>query len=57
MAKKVDSTKKTTTKKVSKPKDNKKEILKKLSDPKTSDAERVKLMDKLYEGIDFKKKK
>lgn len=57
MAKKVDSTKKTTAKKVVKKKESKNEILKKLKDPKTTDAERVKLMDKLYEDIEVRKKK
>ena len=55
MTKKVSTTKK-ATKKVTKKTDSKKEILKKLADPKVSASEKVKLMDKLYEDIEVKKK-
>lgn len=37
-------------------KEGKKEILKKLKDPKTSQSEKVELMEKLYDGIEFKEK-
>ena len=36
------------------PKKSKKEILKELRDPDTPEAEKDKLMDMLYEGIDVK---
>lgn len=56
MAKKVSTTKKTTTtKKVAKKKESKNEIIKKLQNPNLSGAEKGRLMEKLYEGIEFKK--
>lgn len=48
---------KKVTKKVTKKNESKAEILKKLKDPKISPSERVKLTEKLYDGVEFRKKK
>jgi hypothetical protein len=56
MAKAVKETKKGNTK-VAKKTQSKNDILKKLSSQKMSDAERAKLMEKLYDGIEFKSSK
>lgn len=54
MAKKVNTTKK-TTKKVVRKTETKADIRKNLSDPKVSNSEKARLMEKLYNGIEFRK--
>lgn len=50
-------TKKTTNKKVVKKKESATEIRKKLSNPKLSNSEKAKIMEKLYDGIEFRSSK
>ena len=53
---KVNKTSK-SNKKVARKTDSKSNIMKKLKDPKTSPSERARLTEKLYDGIEFRKKK
>ena len=49
--------KKTTNKKVVTKKTSKTDIMKQLKNPNLSDSERARLTEKLYDGVEFKKKK
>ena len=52
---KVPEIETTRKKRVANKKMSKKEIMKKLENPNLSNVERNELMEKLYEGIEFKK--